>query len=96
MVKVATIGTDGDDRMVVVKYLDDGSIAWQKAIQFDADWNCNGADADIDSAGNVYICGQYNLVDGPGGTGMALVKFNSSGVKQWSRRVDRRLYFNRY
>jgi hypothetical protein len=87
IIKVATIGTDGDDRMVVVKYLDNGSIAWQKAIQFDAGWNCNGADADIDSAGNVYICGQYNLVDGPGGTGMALVKFNSSGVKQWSRRV---------
>jgi hypothetical protein len=36
IVKVATIGTDGDDRIVVVKYLDDGSIAWQKAIQFDA------------------------------------------------------------
>jgi hypothetical protein len=87
IIKVATIGTDGDDRMVVVKYLDNGSIAWQKAIQFDAGWNCNGADADIDSAGNVYICGQYNLVDGPGGTGMALVKFNSDGVKQWSRRV---------
>jgi hypothetical protein len=87
IIKVATVGTDGDDRIVVVKYLDDGSIVWQKAIQFDADYNCNGADADIDSAGNVYICGQYNLADGPGGTGMALVKFNNMGVKQWSRRV---------
>jgi hypothetical protein len=87
IVKVATIGTDGDDRMVVVKYLDDGSIAWQKAIQFDADYNCNGADADIDSAGNVYICGQYNIDGGLGTTGMALVKFNNMGVKQWSRRV---------
>ena len=89
IVKVATVSTDTDDRIVVVKYDSTGTIAWQKAIQFDTGWDCNGADADIDSNGNVYICGQYEI-DGNGGpptTGMALVKFNSSGVKQWSRRV---------
>ena len=80
-----TTGEDMSDRMVVVKYASDGTIAWQKAIQFDADYNCSGADADIDSNGNIYICGQFSI-DG-GGTGMALVKFDSTGVKQWSRRV---------
>jgi hypothetical protein len=76
---------DTDDRMVVVKYTSDGTIAWQSAIQFDADYDCYGADADIDSNGNIYICGQF-AIDG-GGNGMALVKFDSSGAKQWSRRV---------
>ncbi len=82
-----TTGEDMSDRMVVVKYASDGTIAWQKAIQFDADYNCSGADADIDSNGNIYICGQFNIDGGGGDTGIALVKFNSSGVKQWSRRV---------
>jgi hypothetical protein len=86
IVKVATLAAnDTADRMVVVKYDSTGTIAWQKAIQFDADYNCTGADADIDSNGNVYICGQFSI-DG-GDTGMAIVKLNSSGVKQWSRRV---------
>ena len=88
-VKVATLAAnDTDDRMVVVKYDSTGTIQWQKAIQFDAGYNCSGADADIDSAGNIYVCGQYQY-DFNGGTtsAMSLVKFNSSGVKQWSRRV---------
>jgi hypothetical protein len=76
---------DTDDRMVVVKYTANGTIAWQKAIQFDADYDSTGADADIDSNGNIYICGQF-AIDG-GGTGMAIVKLDSSGAKQWSRRV---------
>jgi len=84
-----TTGEDMSDRMVVVKYASDGTIAWQKAIQFDADYDCSGADADIDSNGNIYICGQFDITDGPfPGTGIALVKFDSTGVKQWSRRVE--------
>jgi hypothetical protein len=83
-----TTGEDMSDRMVVVKYASDGTIAWQKAIQFDADYDCSGADADIDSNGNIYICGQFDITGGPfPGTGIALVKFDSTGVKQWSRRV---------
>ena len=87
ILKVATLAANNDteDRIVVVKYDSTGTIAWQKAIQFDSGFDCNGADADIDSNGNIYICGQFDI-DG-GETGMAIVKFNSSGVKQWSRRV---------
>jgi hypothetical protein len=81
-------GVDTDDRMVVVKYLSDGTIAWQRAIQFDAGWTSTGADADIDSQGNVYICGQYTFeVDGGSGSAIGIVKLDSSGAKQWSRRV---------
>ena len=78
---------DTDNRIVVVKYASDGTIAWQKAIQFDAGWDCNGADADIDSNGNIYVCGNYNIVDGFGTTGIGILKLDSAGVKQWSRRV---------
>jgi outer membrane protein assembly factor BamB len=35
-------GVDTDDRMVVVKYLSDGTIDWQRAIQFDAGWTSTG------------------------------------------------------
>ena len=81
-------GVDTDDRMVVVKYLSDGTIDWQRAIQFDAGWTSTGADADIDSQGNVYICGQYTFdFDGGSGSAIGIVKLDSSGAKQWSRRV---------
>jgi len=80
---------DNEDRMLVAKYNSDGTIAWQKAVLFDADYNCQGADADIDSSGNVYVCGQYQRDSGQGSTysAMSLVKFDSSGTAQWSRRV---------
>ena len=88
---MSQLGESGDteDRMLVAKYNSDGTVAWQKAVLFDADYNCQGADADIDSSGNVYVCGQYQRDSGTGGTysAMSLVKFNSSGTAQWSRRV---------
>jgi hypothetical protein len=85
VVKVATLASnDTDNRMVVVKYNSAGAIQWQKAVQFDANEGCRGSDADIDADGNIYVCGNY---DTPIGVSMNLVKFNSSGVKQWSRRV---------
>lgn len=79
--------TAGDpyDKQLVVKYNSDGTVAWQKAIELDANYDCSGADADIDSLGNIYICGNYNY---SGGSAMSIVKFDSSGVKQWSRRVS--------
>jgi hypothetical protein len=91
VVKVETLAAnDTDDRMLVVKYNTLGAIQWQKAILFDEGFDCSGADADIDSAGNIYVCGQYesDTNEGPVGQAMSIVKFNSSGVKQWMRRVD--------
>jgi hypothetical protein len=82
--------TDTDNHMVVIKYNSAGVIQWQRAILFDEGFDSTGADADIDSEGNVYICGQYesDTTQGPVGQAMSIVKFNSSGVKQWMRRVD--------
>lgn len=89
-VQVDTVNsTDEADRMLIVKYGNDGTLAWQKSVQFDAGFDCSGADADVDSAGNIYVCGQYTKSNGNNGTtsAMNIVKFDSSGVKQWSRRV---------
>jgi len=90
ILKVGSV-TAGDeyDKMLVVKYDSAGSIQWQKAIQFDAGFDCSGADADIDSSGNIYICGTYTRPDGAGpwSTAMSLLKMDGNGVKQWSRRV---------
>ncbi len=92
VVKVATVAAnDEDDRMLVVKYDSDGVIVWQKAIQFDAGYNCSGADADIDADGNVYINGNWRYDSGQAPfptSAMSIVKFDSNGVKQWSRRVS--------
>lgn len=90
VVKVGTLAAnDTDDRMLVVKYDSTGSIQWQKAVQVDADYNCRGADADIDSAGNIYVCGNFDY-SGPGNpsSAMIIIKFNSQGVKQWTRKVQ--------
>lgn len=89
VVKVGSLApNDADDHMLVAKYDYSGNLVWQKAILFDTGFNCYGADADIDSQGNIYVCGQYGYDTGSGTTSaMNLVKFNSSGVAQWSRRV---------
>ena len=89
-IRVDTLApNDTDDRMIIVKYAANGTIAWQKAVQFDDGFNCTGADADIDADGNIYVCGQYQYPTGEDvDSAMSIVKFNSSGVKQWSRRVE--------
>jgi len=90
VLKVGSIFSDADDRMLVVKYDSDGAIQWQRAVQVEAGYNCRGADADIDSQGNIYVCGNY-VYDGPDpfsdDNAMIIIKFNSLGVKQWTRKV---------
>ena len=79
--------TDTDNRMLVVKYASDGTIAWQAAVQVEAGFDCQGADADIDSSGNIYVCGNFDYNQGVNKSGMIIFKLNSSGTKQWSRKV---------
>ena len=89
VVKVGTLATnDPDNRMLVVKYASDGTIAWQKAILFDAGFDCRGADADIDSMGNIYVTGSYQYsFDGGTTNALSILKLDGTGAKQWSRRV---------
>jgi hypothetical protein len=85
---MAQLGEDTDDQMLVVKYLSDGTIAWQKSVTVEEGYDCKGADADIDSAGNIYVCGNfYYDNNGQEFQAMIIIKFNSSGVKQWTRKL---------
>jgi hypothetical protein len=89
-IKVATVAAnDTDDRMVVVKYDSTGTILWQRAVQVEPGYNCRGADAAIDGDGNIYVCGNFDY-DGDDGTdqAMILIKFNNSGTKKWTRKVQ--------
>ncbi len=91
VINVASVSTDPgslDDHMLVVKYDSTGSIEWQKAVQVETGYNCSGADADIDSNGNIYVCGQFGY-DNNGSTNnaMVIIKFDNLGVKQWTRKV---------
>lgn len=81
--------TDTADRMVVVKYDSNGGILWQRAVQVEPGYDCKGADADIDGNGNIYVCGNFDY-DNNGNTdqAMILIKFNRSGTKQWTRKVQ--------
>jgi hypothetical protein len=91
IVKVGTLAAnDTDDRMVVVKYDNTGAIQWQRAVQVEPGYNCTGADAAIDSDGNIYVCGNFDYDDGDDGTNQAmiLIKFNNSGTKKWTRKVQ--------
>ena len=87
IINVATLApNDTDNRMIVIKYAADGTITWRKAVQFDIGLSCTGADADIDADGNIYVCGNYDTPSDD--VAMGLLKLDSSGVKQWSRRVQ--------
>ena len=95
VVNVASVSSTAgsqDNHMLVVKYDSTGSIQWQKAILFDEDFDCRGADADIDSEGNIYVTGSYqyeseNLGGGFDTAALSILKLDSTGTKQWSRRV---------
>ena len=91
-VKVATVAAnEPDDRMLIVKYNSAGAIQWQRAVQVEVGYDCTGADADIDSTGNIYVCGNFDYDNGNGGdteSAIIMFKFDSAGVKQWSRKVQ--------
>ena len=76
------------NRILVVKYLSDGTIDWEAAVQVEAGYDCKGADADIDGSGSIYVCGNFNYNDGIDKQAMIIIKFDSEGVKQWTRKVQ--------
>lgn len=57
------------------------SIQWQNTLGTGTDMSYS--DVKVDSSGNVYACGSIDS-----GTLAILVKYNSSGVLQWQRRIN--------
>jgi len=74
-------GAGGTD-LVLVKYDSSGVQQWNRT--WGGSYDDNGHGVAVDSSDNVYLAG-YTSSFGAEDRDIALVKYNSSGVQQWSR-----------
>ena len=79
----------GNSDLFVVKYLDNGTKQWTKQLGTSSTDLADGVATD--SSGNVYVVGYtYGGLDGntnTGGSDLFVVKYNSSGTKQWTKQL---------
>jgi len=79
----------GSSDLFVVKYLDNGTKQWTKQLGTSSTDLANGVATD--SSGNVYVAGgTYGGLDGntnAGNSDLFVVKYNSSGTKQWTKQM---------
>jgi len=90
--------SSGGSDIILVKYNSSGTKQWTKQMgTSSADW---GNRVTTDSSGNIYVTGQTNGdLDGNTNFGSALgtadiflVKYNSSGTKQWTKQLGTSKY----
>ena len=79
----------GNADLFVVKYNSGGTKQWTKQLGTPSTDTANGVTTD--SSGNVYVAGgTYGGLDGNSGSGgndFFVVKYNSSGTKQWTKQL---------
>ena len=79
----------GNADLFVVKYNSSGTKQWTKQLGTSSTDTANGVATD--SSGNVYVAGgTYGGLDGNTGSGvndLFVVKYNSSGTKQWTNQL---------
>ena len=79
----------GNADLIVVKYYDNGTKQWTQQLGSSSDDYAN--DVVTDSSGNAYVTGTtYGGLDGNTSAGNAdlfVVKYNSSGTKQWTKQL---------
>ncbi len=79
----------GNADLFVVKYNSSGTKQWTKQLGTPSTDTANGVTTD--SSGNVYVAGgTYGGLDGNSGSGgndFFVVKYNSSGTKQWTKQL---------
>ena len=83
----------GDRDVFIAKYNTSGTQQWIKQL---GDTNSEGEDIVADSSGNVYVTGYtYGDFDGNknlGNKDIIIVKYNSSGTKQWTKQYGTSAY----
>jgi len=77
------LNTLNDTHLTLVKYNSSGTLQWQKRLAASSP-NEVGLGVDVDSSGNLYVCGTTEQ-GGGGSRDLLLVKYNSSGAVQWKR-----------
>jgi hypothetical protein len=81
----------GGNDIYLVKYHSAGTKQWTKQLGSSADDNAE--DIAVDENGNIYITGHTfgnldgNVNAGPGTSDLFIVKYNSSGIKQWTKQL---------
>ncbi len=79
----------GNSDLFVVKYNSSGTKQWTKQLGTSSTDSANGVVTD--SSGNVYVAGgTYGGLDGntnAGNSDLFVVKYNSSGTKQWTKQL---------
>lgn len=83
---------NGRDKMFIEKLDQTLERVWTKSLEAPDGYNMDGGDCASDALGNIYAVGTYsvNTINTQGTTDQSaaiLVKLNSSGVVQWTRRV---------
>jgi sugar lactone lactonase YvrE len=79
----------GNSDLFAVKYNSSGTKQWTKQLGTSSTDTANGVATD--SSGNVYVAGgTYGGLDGNTSAGvndLFIVKYNSSGIKQWTNQL---------
>lgn len=81
------------DKMFVEKLDADLNRVWSKSLETDNTYNMSGGDCASDAQGNVYAVGLYDVdttnfdSGNTDQTAGVLIKLNSNGVVQWTRRL---------
>jgi hypothetical protein len=81
------------DKMFIEKLDQDLEPVWTKSLEAPDNYDMYGGDCASDALGNIYVVGAYNVetINADQGTtdksAAILVKLNSSGVVQWTRRI---------
>ena len=90
-VYIPVSNTQGEGNIIVAKYNSSGVLQWQREITTSTSTATgNAGGIACDSSDNVYVCGTqmgYNQSTSAYQK-YALVKFNSSGTHQWTRRLQ--------
>jgi hypothetical protein len=85
VIGVGLVNTNNSGEAILVKYNSSGVLQWQRKVDGGSKIVFEGVITD--SSGNIYVTGDSSR-GSPEFTGLIVLKYNSSGVLQWKRRVD--------
>lgn len=73
--------------MVISKVDSSGNFVWSRKLSQSSVW-IGGRGIDLDSSGNIYVCGNFRPTGGGNPNGMFIVKYDNSGTLQWQRIIS--------